>query len=463
MKSEITKELKSMIGEKWVIDSKEKIENYLKDETALPSMPVPNIDEVLVKPANTKEISQIIKLANMQSIPITPRGGGTGLCAAAVPTKPGIILSLERLDEIIEIDEDNMMVTCEAGVTLGKLIERLEEIKSLYFPLHPGDEGAHIGGLVAENAGGSRAVQHGVMRNHIKGLEVVLPTGEIIKISGKVLKNNTGYDLMQLFIGSEGTLGVITKVILRLYHRPKVTATLLISYKDRHDAINTVPKILQHGVVPLSIEYVERELVENSAHHLGTEWPDKEGSAYLYVIITGSNEEELYSQSEEIEKISKSYNAINILFADSKREQDKILGIRSNIYTALKKDSADILDVTVPPNNIGKLMDEIDSIAEKFKTHIPIYGHAGDGNLHPHIMKQNSEVPPYLDEIREEIYRKALDLGGIITGEHGIGKSRIKNLSLALDKKQIELMKKIKKTFDPNNILNPETVVELDK
>ncbi|MEA3408029.1 MAG: FAD-binding oxidoreductase, partial [Chloroflexota bacterium] len=450
MKAQIIEDLRSIVGEDWVVDSIDQIRDYLVDETAQPSCPEPSTDVVVVKPARADEISEVLKLANKEAVPVVPRGGGTGLCAAAVPTEPSILVSLERLDSILEVDENNLTITCEAGVTLGEMIERAERTESLFFPLRPGDQAAQIGGLVAANAGGARAVQHGVMRNHIKGIEVVLPTGEITELGGKVLKNNTGYDLMHLIIGSEGTLGIITKVTLRLYPRPRASFSLIIPYEKRSDAIRTVPEILQHGIIPLAIEYVERDLIEESAEHLGEKWPAKEGNAYLYIIVTGADEDALYAASAEIDQICQSHGALGTLVAEKKREQDRILDIRGNIYTSLKADTADILDVTVPLANIGRLMDKVDEIAEEFDATIPMYGHAGDGNLHPHIMKIDGEAPPYLDEIREEIYKKAIELGGFITGEHGIGKTRIKNLPL-LDEKQVELMRGIKKVFDPNN------------
>ncbi len=458
MKAQIIEDLRSIVGEDWVVDRIDQMQDYLVDETARPSCPEPSTDILVVKPAGDDEISEILKLANKEAVPVVPRGGGTGLCAAAVPTEPGIVLSLERLNDIVEVDEDNLTITCEAGVTLRELIERAERTESLFFPLRPGDEGAQVGGLIAANAGGSRAVQHGVMRNHIKGIEVVLPTGEMTSLGGKVVKNNMGYDLMHLLIGSEGTLGIITRAILRLYPRPGASFSLIIPYEKRSDAIRTVPEILQRGITPLAIEYVERALIEESAEHLGEEWPAKEGNAYLYIMVTGADEEALYAASAEIDQICQSHNALGTLVAEKKREQDRILDIRGNIYTALKAETADILDATVPLANIGKLMDRVDEIAEEFDTTIPMYGHAGDGNLHSHIIKADGEAPPYLDEIRERIYKEAIALGGFITGEHGIGKTRVKNLSL-LDGKQIELMRGIKKVFDPHNILNPGTIV----
>jgi len=447
---EIIKEIEKIVGNEWIIKEKEKMLNYIFDETPLPIRPKPSNNIVLVKPKSTEEISQILKLANKEKIPVYPRGGGTGLVGGCVPTKDGIILSFERMDNI-EIDKDNLMAIAEAGATLGKLLS-ISESFGLFFPPHPGDEGAQIGGLIACNAAGARTVKYGPMRNFVKGIEVVLPNGEILKIGGKLLKNNFGYDLMDLIIGSEGTLAIVTKAIIRLYPPPKAILTLIVPYENRHDSINSVPKILQEGIIPLAIEYVEKDVIEISAKHINKKWPIEEGIAYLIIIVDGLSEEEVYGECERIVEICKSFNSLEPIVATSKEEQKNILDIRSNIYTALKPNTADILDVTVPPSSIGKLMDIVDNIEKKYSTYLPTFGHAADGNLHVHIMMDKINE---MENIRNEIYIATIKLGGTITGEHGIGEARIKYINNFMDKKQYEIMLKIKKIFDPNNILNP--------
>ena len=454
---EYLKYLIQIVGKKNVITNREHILNYLFDETPDIIRPKPASKLVLVKPGNTSEVSEVLKFANENKIPVYPRGGGTGLAGGAIPTRDGIILSLERMNKI-EIDRDNLMAICEAGVTLEKLIKSADE-SGLFFPLHPGDESAHIGGLVATNAGGARAVKYGVMRNYVRGLEVVLPTGEILMLGGKLQKNNMGYDLMNLIIGSEGTLAVITKVILRLYPKPAATATLVIPFNNRHDAISSVPKILQDGRMPLAIEYVEKDLMEMTAKHLGEVWQVKEGNCYLIIILAEPSRDQLLSESLRIAEICKENNALEPLFAEPRDQQERILRIRSNIYIVLKPITADILDATVPPANIGKFIDAVDEIANKYDIRLPAYGHAGDGNLHIHILKDESVDLNFIDKIRSEIYDIAIKLGGSITGEHGIGKIRLKSFMKYADNKYLELMRKIKKIFDPNNILNPGTKV----
>jgi glycolate oxidase len=460
MNSVLIKKLKRIVGAEWVTARKEDLLDYVMDETAPVVCPKPAADIVLVKPDTTQEIAGVLRSANEWKIPVFPRGGGTGLVGGCVPTERGIVLSLERMDRVIEVDTENLMVVVEAGVTLEKLFKAADEC-GLLFPPHPGDEAAHVGGLVACNAGGARALRYGVMRNYVKGIEVVLPTGEILDLGGKLLKDVAGYNLMHLIIGSQGTLGVITKVILRLYPKFQQTATLIIPYESRHHALRTVPRILQEGMIPLAIEYVESELMEKSAKQLGKRWPVKEGRACLMVIVTGNSKEEVYCTAERIDNIAKEYDAIDTLVVQNRRKQNDLLSIRSNIYFVLKPFTMDITDVAVPPASITNFMDALDEIAKKYDMHMPTFGHAGDGNLHTHIlMKEAGGVKREdLEKVKKEIYDITIRLGGTITAEHGIGKIRVKNLSQYSNKRAIEIMKNIKEVFDPNNILNPGTVL----
>lgn len=455
--SNVARELEGIVGKNWIVTERDLMEDYLKDETPDSVCPSPADDVILVKPANTNEVSSILKLANRERISVFPVGGRTGLVGGAVPDKPGIILSLERMNKI-EIDRDNLMAVAEAGVTLGDLIKAVEDA-GMFFPPHPGDEGAQVGGLIATNAGGVRAVKHGIMRDYVKGIEVVLPTGEVLSLGGKLLKNNMGYNLMHLIVGSEGTLGVITKAVIKLYPKSEFAVTLIVPFNRRLDAINVVPKILQSVVTPLTIEYVERKEIEKAAEHLKEKWPVEVGKAQLIIILSGMSEDELFSECEKISEICQGNGALETMLAETREEQDRILRIRSNVYTALKPEMCDILDVTVPPSRLGDLMDAVNEIAEKYGARIPVYGHAGDGNLHAHIMKEKGREPEYVKKMRREIYKAGVSLGGVITGEHGIGKIRIKDLDLFLSKKEMELMRAIKSTFDPNDILNPGKVV----
>ena len=450
--------LESIVGEGRVMTDRERMIDYLTDETAIEVRPLPASDLILVKPASTSEVCRILKFANKAGIPVFPRGGGTGLCGGAVPTENGIILSLERMNQI-NVDKTNLMVSTEAGATLNQLLEKVEQA-GLFFPPHPGDQSAHVGGLVACNAGGARAVKYGIMRSYVKGIDVVLPTGEPLSLGGKLIKNNTGYDLMHLIIGSEGTLAVITRVVLRLYSRPGATATMIIPYDNRHHAVDTVPRILQSGITPLAIEYIERGVIELAAAHLGSEWPCRMGTAHLMLIVEGRNREEVHTHCARIVELATEYHALEAIIGETRKEQETILKIRSNIYTAMKRRVADVLDIAVPPSDTGKLMDAIDSIAERFGTTIPICGHVGDGNVHPHLMKDLIEdTDQRLKEIKVEIYQATVKLGGTLTGEHGVGKIRTPALNIFKNPAELELMRAIKAVFDPNGILNPDCAI----
>ena len=406
-----------------------------------------------MKPGNSREISEILKLANQDKIPVFIRGGGTGLCGGAIPTKDGLLISMERLNKVVEMDADNLMITVEAGVTLGDILKAADNA-GLFFPPHPGDEGAQAGGMVALNAGGTRAVKYGVTRSYVKGLEAVLPTGEIINFGGKLIKNNQGFDLLQLMINSTGLLGVITKITFRLYPKPEASATLVVSYNNRYDAINTVPKILRSGTTPLAIEFFERDIVVQVSKKIGVNWPVDKGTAYLMIILTGTSENDMFSQAEQIAKICEDSGCVDVQVADKAQMQADILKLRSEFFSIFKEQTADALDITVPPANISKLLAKVDEVAGKYNTKIPTYGHAGDGNLHAHILKEVDERG-LLKQVKREIYQETLNLGGVLTGEHGIGQIRNKDLDLIPDTKQWELMWGIKKIFDPNNILNP--------
>jgi glycolate oxidase len=449
--------LRNIVENAHFVTDREQMQNYLADETAVPVRPKPANDLVLVRPANTQQVSAVLQLANKHGIAVFPRGGGTGLVGGAIPTRDGVILSLERLNRI-EIDKENMMAIAEAGVTLDRLTKTANEF-GLFFPPHPGDENAQMGGLVATNAGGSRAVRYGVMRNQVKALEIVTPTGAILDLGGKLHKNNVGYDIMQLIIGSEGTLAVVTKVILRLYPKFGATATIILPFTNRNDAMSTVQKILQDAGIPLAIEYVERGLLEMTAKHLGEKWPVKIGEQYLIIIGAEASRDQLLPQSVRIREICQQNGGLEPFYVESQRDQDKILRIRSNIYFALKNETWDILDIAVPVSELVNVVDDIEEIAKRDKLFLPVFGHAADGNLHIHIMKRESDTSDYVDTLRNRIYEIAINAGGVITGEHGIGKIRTNKLQSSLSREEIALMSAIKKLFDPKNVLNPGTKI----
>jgi glycolate oxidase len=452
MDKALIKSLETIVGQDEVITSRERMLNYLSDESPPMMEPKAANDIVVVRPADTKQVSAILKLANEHTIPVYARGGGTGLVAGAVPTRNGIVLSLERLNQI-QVDKDNLMAVAGAGVTLGNLLEAAGR-EGLGFPPHPGDENAQIGGLVATNAGGSRAVRHGVMRNHVRAIEVVLPGGETLNLGRKVHKNNVGYDLMQLIIGNEGTLAIVTQATIQLYAKLGATLTLIVPYSDRHAAIATVPRILQQTSIPLAIEYVEKDLIERSAQQLGTRWPVSSGKYYLIIIVGESSRDETLASSLKISEICRQNTDFEVFAAESQSDQDKIMRIRSNLYEILRPEVYDDLDIVVPISNLEKIVATIEQLATKYRVPVPVYGHAGDGNLHVHLMKKAGEKIDY-ENLIDEIYMATIAEGGVITGEHGIGKTRTDKIQKYVNRTEIELMKKIKQLFDPKNILNP--------
>jgi glycolate oxidase len=455
--AELVQELKAVLGEEWVVTGREATLKYLFDEAAPPVRPKASEEIVVVKPSTPIEVAETLKLANKYKVPVYPRGGGTGLVGGAVPTKPGIVLSLERMDKLI-VDEENMVAEAEAGVTLGRLIEEAEK-RGLSFPPHPGDEGATVGGLVVCNAGGARAVRTGVMRNYVLGLEVVLPQGTILSLGSKTVKNNMGFNLAHLFIGSEGILGVVTKAYLRLYPRWKASATVIAPFGKRSSAINTATKILFSGISPLAIEYFDRRVIEESARHLGVSWPVAEGSAYLMLILAECSEDVLFAELEMLSRILESGGALEPVIAQRSDEQSTFLKLRSAIYTALKGETFDILDTTVPLGTVSTFLESIEKLESKYKVWLPVYGHVGDGNIHVHVLQYPGYSIQQLEEIRDEIYGAAVALGGVITGEHGIGAIRRSYVVKLLGTEWVKVMKELKRSLDPNNILNPDKVL----
>jgi glycolate oxidase len=450
--------LQDIVGKDWVITKREQMLDYLRDAIFDSVMPKVAENVILVKPANAEEISQILKLANKEKFPVIVRGGGSGLAGGAIPTIDCVLLSVERLDKIEEIDKANIMITAQGGVTYSTLIEAAEEA-GMFFPPKPGDVGAVVGGIIACNAAGARAVKYGVTRNFVKGLEVVLPTGEIVTFGGKLIKNAMGLDLLHLMIGSEGALGVITKAVFRFIPKPAYSCTLIASFNERLEAMKVAPLLALQMIIPLAGEYLDHDLCELSAKYLGTEWPAKKGNAHIFYICIGETEDDVYSQAEAIAKICEENGAIDVLMAETRAEQDNILKIRGEIASAQKAEDSvgDFLDICVPPASLTELMERILEIEKKYDTRIPVTGHSVDGNLHPTPLKELADRG-LLEKVKEDIYKETIRLGGVISGEHGLGTIRLHNASLWPDSKMWELMRGIKKAFDPNNILNPHRV-----
>jgi glycolate oxidase len=465
---DIIEKLEKIVGQKNLIFDPEKMEDYSHDEFSLRD--IAKMPELVVKPGKTEEVAEILHLANEENIPVTPRGGATGMAGGCVPLYGGIVLSLENMNRILEVDLDNQMAVVEAGVMLSEFYEAVEEA-GLFFPPHPGEESAMIGGVIATNAGGARAVKYGVIRNYVRGLEVVLPTGSIIHLGGKLMKSSTGYSLLNLIIGSEGTLGVVTKAIIQLMPSPQMTRSLIIPYDELEKAIETVPLLIRKKILPLAVEFVPKELIQITEEFLKKRWPCTQGSTHLLIILDASSEDEIDRLSEAVAEICLEKGALDVYVADNPKKQEEVLDIRSKIYEAIKAHTLEILDIVIPRAEIARHVKKVQEVSEKYKIWLPTFGHAADGNVHTHIMSarfEGGKIIPLPEEkwktqfekVREELYKDCKSRGGVISGEHGIGIVKKSYLPYVLDKETIELMKGIKTLFDPHNILNPGKIFD---
>ncbi len=464
----VLEELSKIVGPENLITDPERMLDYSHDEFSLRE--IGHMPDVVVKPQNTEEVSSVLKLASRELIPVTPRGGATGLCGGCVPARGGIVLSLEKMNRVIEIDQDNQMAVAEAGVTLREFIKSVEEA-GLSFPPHPGEESAMIGGLIATNAGGSRAVKYGVIRNYVRGLEIVMPRGQIIHLGGKLMKSSTGYSLLQLFIGSEGTLGVITRAVIQLLPSFVLTRSLVIPFADLDAAIETVPLLIKRKILPMAVEFVEQEVLAIAEAFLKKRWPCREGKTHLLVILDAPSEEEMDRLCQVVAEVCLEKGAIDIFIAETQKRQEEVLEIRSKIYEAIKAQTIEILDIAVPRAEIARHVKKVQEVSRKYGIWLPTFGHAADGNVHTHIMKarleegrmiplEEKEWRPKFEKVREELYEDCRARGGVVSGEHGIGLVKKPYLSYVLDKTQIDLMRGIKKVFDPDNILNPGKIFD---
>jgi glycolate oxidase len=462
----IVDELIRIIGDRFVITDTEKLEPYSHDEVAekeYASMP-----EVVVKPKTAQEIAEIVKLANRELIPITPRAAGSGLSGGAVPVFGGILLSVERMNQIIEVDENNMMVVVEPGVITNEINNAVAD-KGLFYAGYPMSvETCFIGGNVAENAGGGKAIKYGVTERYVMGLEVVTPTGEIIQLGGKRVKDVTGYNIKQLMVGSEGTLGIITKVILKLLPIPKAKVDLLALFSDARSAIAVVPKIMTiGGIIPTAIEFMDQLSVQTSCNYLNEHLPYQKAGAMLLIEVDGNYEEIIERDYDTIGELCFKNGAIEVYVADNHTTQERIWSVRRNIAEAFKVISPhqSLEDIVVPTASIPDLIPELDRISAKFNVQIPCYGHAGDGNLHATIVKSPDdsmdEWHSRLPKILEDLYLTVKKLGGTISGEHGIGSKRKNYMHLVATDAELEFMKKIKRAVDPNNIMNPGKIIDV--
>jgi glycolate oxidase len=417
----------------------------------------------VVKPEDTASIAGILKLASGKNIPVTPRGGGTGISGGAIPIYGGIVLSLEKMNKILEIDGDNFVATVEPGVILSDLYQAVEE-QGLYYPLYPGEISATIGGNVATNAGGMRAVKYGVTRHFVLGLEAVLPTGEIVETGGKFVKYSTAYDLTQLIIGSEGTLALVTKIMLRLIPPPGKSEIVFIPFNSLHDAIKSVPDILKQRILPVGIEFMQRDVINMVEQYTGKEIPLHDYEAFLMIIVEADSDDEIHQIATQIGEVCLSHGAVDVFIPGTERAKRNLMESREKFYTAVRQFGIpDIVDVVVPRSRIAEFVEKVKELAVEDEVPLMSYGHAGDGNVHLHPMSQGTdESEEKVQKLLEKIYEVGVSLGGTISGEHGLGFTKKGYLPIAADKGKIALMKRIKWAFDPGNIMNPGKVIDME-
>lgn len=466
--SEWLKRAREIAGDTGVLTDPTDLEPYGRDEYSVDSYV--RLPLAMIRPATEEQVAAIVSLCAEAGLPLTARGGGTGLAAACVPSPQGIVLSCERLNRVLEVDTSNFSITVQAGATLQQIYQAADE-HGLFFPPHPGDEGAMAGGMVATNAGGARAVKYGSVKRFLMGLQVVLADGQTIELGGKYIKSSTGYNLLDLMVGSEGTLGVITRVTFRLLPRPGSIKTLVAPFQRVSDAIESVHAILIGGLLPFAVEFVEHTAIACAERLLDKTWPARQGTASLMLMLDGIDEESVLRQAERVAEILERQRVLDILIADQRTKQQEILEIRSAIYEALRDGTAELFDVCVPRSEIAGHVAFVHELEERCEVQLPTYGHAADGNVHSNYMRRRmengrlcGEVPGWKEkhqDIRREIFDDVIRRGGVISGEHGIGMAKRDYLYRNLKPRALVAMKAVKRALDPKGILNPGKVFEL--
>lgn len=436
-------------------------EEYSHDELSGTS----SYPDIVVRAKSAQEISEIMKYAFKHVIAVTPRGAGTGLVGSSVAIEHGIMIDTTLMNQVLELDEDNLTITVEPGVLLMELSAYVED-HDLFYPPDPGEKSATIGGNISTNAGGMRAVKYGVTRDYVRGLEVVLPSGEITEFGGKVVKNSSGYALKDLMIGAEGTLGFITKAILKLIPRPKFVISLLIPFPTLDHAINTVPLIVKSKTIPTAIEFMQREVIIDAEQYLGKTFPDKQSDAYLLLKFDGNSLEEIEKAYDSVAKLCLEQGALDVLISDTEEREDSIWKARGAFLEAIKGSTTymDEVDMVVPRSSVNEMVTYLHSLQDECDLRIKSFGHAGDGNLHAYMLKDDlndEEWEKRMSKAMEKVYAKARNLGGQVSGEHGIGFAKKPYLRESLPEVNLNLMNGIKKVYDPDNILNPHKIAQM--
>ena len=465
--AEIAAELAAIVGEKYVIfaDS-EKLEPYSHDEVA--EEQYAHMPECLVRPATAEQISKIMKLANERRIPVTPRGAGSGLSGGAVPIHGGVVLLCDRMNKVVDYDRENMTITVEPGMVTNEINE-VCAADGLFFAGYPMSlETCYVGGNVAENAGGGKAVKYGVTGRYVIGLEVVTPTGEIVALGGKLVKDVTGYNMIQLMVGSEGTLGIFTKITIKLMPAPKASVDMLCLFPTPETAIAAVPRIMTSGgVIPTAIEFMDQSSFRAACQYLNETIPYRQAGAMLLITVDGPDAQQVEREYEAVGELCLEAGAMEVYVADNYTTSQRVWKVRRNIAEAFKIISPhqSLEDIVVPIANIARMVDGLAAIKARYDVEIPCYGHAGDGNLHATpVMNPAWTLEKWhqvLPDILTDMYKLTHELGGTLSGEHGIGHKRKKYMPLVVSPAYIDMMRAIKKGLDPNNVLNPGKIFDV--
>jgi len=456
--AEIIAQLGSIVGASSVLVGENINADYAHDELG----DVKRMPDVLVRAHTTEEISEIMKLAYRNTVPVTVRGSGTGLVGGAVAIEGGILLETTGMNKILELDKNNLCVTVQPGVLLMDLLAFAEENGFLY-PPDPGEKSATIGGNISTNAGGMRAVKYGVTRDYVRALTVVMPNGEILNLGGKVAKNSSGYSLKDLVIGSEGTLCIITEAVLKLVPLPRVSTSLLVPFPDMKSAIEAVPHIMRGDVTPTAVEYMSRDTILFSESYLGKKFPDTKSDAYILLTFDGNTEEQVEADMNKVANLCLGIGAHDAYIVDTEERKKSVWSARGAFLEAIKASTTEMdeCDVVVPKDMIAEFIKFTHTLADREGIRIPSFGHAGDGNLHIYICRDGLDDNSWRSKLSvcfDSMYKKAAELGGLVSGEHGIGYAKKDFLRRQYGETPIALMQGIKRVFDEKNILNPGKV-----
>ena len=442
-----------------VFDGRQINEDYYHDELGTAF----GVPEILVKVLTTEEVSAVMRYASDRTIPVVVRGSGTGLVGGAVATHGGIMLDTSLMKKVLELDENNLTVTVQTGILLMELAAYCDERGFQYCP-DPGEKSATIGGNISTNAGGMRAMKYGVTRDSVRAITVVLPSGEIMKFGSKVVKNSSGYDLKDLIIGSEGTLGIVTEATLKIIPKPEYAISILVPFRTMKDAISTVPKIIRAQVTPVATEYMSQDVILFAEEYLGKKFPTHASDAYLLLTFDGNTREAVMHDMETIADLCLENDAIDVFMIDTEERSASVWSARSAFLEAIKgsTDQMDECDVVVPRSRVADFILFTHEVAKIVGLRIPSFGHAGDGNLHIYLCRDGLDDMQWenrKDKAFSMMYEKSKEMGGLVSGEHGIGLDKKKYLLDMLGDRQLELMRGIKNVFDPKGILNPGKVI----